>query len=54
MNRLSVTPQHDLPDWIQRARQGIDWGALFVLAISLLAASRFILQPNLPLTVEGE
>jgi len=54
MTRISVTPQHDLPDWIQRARQGIDWGALFVLLLSLLAASRFMMQPNLPLTVEGE
>lgn len=54
MNRVSVTPQHDLPDWIKRARQGVDWGALFVLALSLLAASHFILQANLPLTVEGE
>ncbi len=50
----SVTPQHDLPDWIQRARQGFDWGALCVLILSLLAAGRFIVQPGLPLTLNGE
>jgi hypothetical protein len=54
MNRLSVTPNHDLPDWIQRARQGIDWGALLVLVLSLMAASHFLLQPSLPLTTDGE
>lgn len=40
----------DLPDWMRRARRGTDWGALLVLAFSLLAAWSFLIKPGLPRT----
>jgi hypothetical protein len=44
----------DLPDWMRRARRGTDWGALLVLAFSLLAAWSFLIEPGLPRTTAIE
>ncbi len=43
----------DLPYWMQQARRGRDWGALLVLAFSLLAAWPFLSQPGLPQAAEN-
>ncbi len=44
----------DLPLWMRRARESVDWGILFVLAISALAGWGFVLQPGLPHTNNSE
>ncbi len=54
MDRPFDIPYHDLPLWMRRARQRIDWGALLILAFVLIAASYFILSPDLPRTYYGE
>ncbi|PJF28363.1 MAG: hypothetical protein CUN53_00565 [Phototrophicales bacterium] len=54
MDRPLDIPYHDLPLWMRRARQRIDWGALLILAFSLIAASHFIFVTDLPRTHYGE
>ena len=44
----------DLPRWMQQARRGWDWGFLLVIAVCLVAAWPFILQPGLPRTNASE
>ena len=46
-------PIQDLPYWMRQARRGLDWGALFILAFSLLAALPFLTQPGLPQATEN-
>lgn len=40
-------PFEELPLWMRRARQRIDWGLLFVVALSLMLASSFRLQEGI-------
>ncbi len=47
-------PIEDLPRWMQQARRGWDWGFLLVIAICIIAAWPFILQPGLPRTNASE
>lgn len=47
-------PNEDLPRWMQQARRGWDWGFLLVIAICIIAAWPFILQPGLPRTNASE
>lgn len=54
MDRPFDIPYHDLPLWMRRARQRVDWGALLILAFALIAASHFIVSPDLPRTHYGE
>jgi hypothetical protein len=54
MDRPLDIPYHDLPLWMRRARQRVDWGALLILAFALIAASHFIISPDLPRTHFGE
>jgi hypothetical protein len=50
---IEISPQ-DLPDWMRRARQGVDWGLLLVIAFSLTIAMPFIIQTDLPHTNASE
>lgn len=43
-------PPHDLPQWMRQARQGLDWGVLITIVISLVITWPFILQSGLPRT----
>lgn len=54
MDRPLDIPYHDLPLWMRRARQRVDWGALLILTFALIAASHFIVSPDLPRTHYGE
>lgn len=54
MDRPLDIPYHDLPLWMRRARQRIDWGALLILAFALIAAAHFIIATDLPRTHYGE
>jgi len=54
MDRPLDIPYHDLPLWMRRARQRVDWGALLILAFALIATSYFIISPDLPRTHFGE
>lgn len=47
-------PPHDLPQWMRQARQGLDWGVLISIAISLAITWPFILQSGLPRTNASE
>lgn len=48
MTRLNDIPEEDLPDWIQLAVRGTDWGVLIVLCIALLSGWSFIWYTELP------
>src|SRR5262245_4284561 len=50
---IEILPQ-DLPDWMRRARQGIDWGLLLVVGFSLTIAMPFFAQSDLPHTNASE
>lgn len=50
MNVPVMIPDHDLPDWILRARRGIDWGVFFALFLSVAMGWSFIVQEGLPRT----
>jgi hypothetical protein len=54
MDRPLDIAYHELPLWMRRARQRIDWGALLILAFALMAGSYFIFSPDLPRTHYGE
>lgn len=47
-------PAHDLPLWMRRAQRGVDWGVVFVIVLSLIAALPFLIQPGLPRTNASE
>jgi Dolichyl-phosphate-mannose-protein mannosyltransferase len=47
-------PIEDVPRWMQQAQRGWDWGVLLVIAICVIAAWPFILQPGLPRTNASE
>jgi hypothetical protein len=49
----AISPK-ELPDWMRQARRDVDWGAIFVLALSLLAAWPFLLDTSLPHTNASE
>ncbi|MCU0481420.1 MAG: hypothetical protein MUE54_09430 [Anaerolineae bacterium] len=40
--------EHDLPTWMRQARQVVDWGVVIVFCFSLIIASPFILQSDIP------
>lgn len=44
----------DLPIWMRKAQRGIDWGVLIVIALAILSAWPFLLQPGLPRTNASE
>lgn len=45
-----VIPEHALPDWMKRARRGVDWGVLLAMLLSLLVAWPFLHYESLPRT----
>lgn len=47
-------PHDDLPLWMRRARESMDWGIIVVSLISALIAWAFVMQPGLPLTNGSE
>ncbi|MEQ8677583.1 MAG: hypothetical protein RLP44_13700 [Aggregatilineales bacterium] len=47
-------PHEDLPLWMRRARENVDWGIVIIGIISALVAWSFVLQPGLPLTNQSE
>lgn len=47
-------PTEQLPSWMRRARQSVDWGILLVFLFSITAAWGFILHDSLPHTNAGE
>lgn len=47
-------PTEQLPSWMRRARQSVDWGILLVFLFSLTASWGFILRDSLPHTNRGE
>jgi hypothetical protein len=47
-------PTEQLPSWMRRARQSVDWGILLVFLFSLTAGWGFILRDSLPHTNAGE
>ncbi len=47
-------PHASLPLWMRRAQRGVDWGVLFVLVLSLVAAWPFLIQSGLPRTNDTE
>ncbi|NDJ60315.1 MAG: hypothetical protein GYB67_04270 [Chloroflexi bacterium] len=51
---LTAIDTQELPIWMRRARRGIDWGVLIVIAFSVIAAWPFMLQPGLPRTNASE
>ncbi len=54
MSTTVEIPLQDLPLWMRRARQGINWGIPLVLAFGLLAGWLFWLYPGLPMTGANE
>ncbi len=54
MEHASAIPFEDLPRWMRQAQRGWDWGLLLALALSLLAAWPFLIQPGLPRTGASE
>ena len=54
MDEWSEIPLEDLPTWMRRARQGIDWGILIIIGACLLLAWPFFLQDGLPHTNDSE
>lgn len=47
-------PTEQLPSWMRRARQSVDWGILLVFLFSLIASWGFIVHDDLPHTNAGE
>lgn len=47
-------PTNELPLWMRRARRGIDWGMLIVIAFSLAISWSFVASPDLPHTNQTE
>lgn len=41
-------PDEQLPLWMKQARRGVDWGALLVILLALLAARPILMNPHLP------
>jgi hypothetical protein len=54
MSTYAAISPKELPDWMRQARRDVDWGAIFVLALSLLAAWPFLLDASLPHTNASE
>lgn len=54
MDYTAGLANEDLPRWMRQARRGWDWGLLLALALGLLAAWPFLLQPGLPHTNASE
>lgn len=54
MEHAPAIPFEDLPRWMRQAQRGWDWGLLLALALGLLAAWPFLLQPGLPRTGASE
>ncbi|MDX2160768.1 MAG: glycosyltransferase family 39 protein [bacterium] len=50
----SLPADSELPLWMRRAVRGTDWGALFAIALSLIAAWSFLAQAYLPRTNDLE
>jgi hypothetical protein len=50
---VAISPK-ELPDWMRQARRDVDWGAIFALLLSLLAAWPFLLDASLPHTNASE
>jgi hypothetical protein len=46
--------EHELPNWMKQAQRGVDWGALLVLLISLLAAWSFLSESQFSASNENE
>jgi hypothetical protein len=44
----------DLPIWMRKARRDVDWGSLIAIALAILSAWPFLLQPGLPRTNASE
>ncbi len=51
---MTIIERENLPLWMQKTLRGTDWGALIVIAFSLLAAWSFLLQSGLPRTNASE
>ncbi len=51
---MTTIERENLPLWMQKTLRGTDWGALIVIAFSLLAAWSFLLQSGLPRTNADE
>jgi hypothetical protein len=54
MDDIYDLPTEQLPAWMRRARQSVDWGILIVLFFSLVAAWPYVLYENLPHTNDAE
>ena len=52
-NRL-IIPEHDLPDWIRRAKRGLDWGIVIVLVLSVAIGWSFFVSKGLSSTNASE
>lgn len=48
MTQFDSIPEAELPEWILRARQSVDWGFLFALLLAVVAAWPFIIESSLP------
>lgn len=48
MTPETVIPEHELPDWMRRARLGVDWGVLLVLLLGFVAAGPLWQAEGLP------
>ncbi len=51
---MTTIERENLPLWMQKTLRRTDWGALIVIAFSLLAAWSFLLQSGLPRTNASE
>jgi hypothetical protein len=54
MNERLTIPVEDLPLWMRRARQRVDWGIVIAAFFSLLVAWAFFVQDGLPHTNASE
>ena len=54
MTATAQVERENLPLWMQKTLRGTDWGALIVIAFSVLAAWSFLLQGGLPRTNASE
>lgn len=53
LHAIELKPD-ELPVWMRRARQNVDWGVLFVLVIGILVSWPFLVQEGLPHTNASE
>lgn len=49
-SKQQLIPFEDMPTWMRRAQQRVDWGVVLTILFSVLAAWPFIVQSGLPRT----